>query len=143
MTQHLIHALLQIKTRIATGVTGTNLEPFFYGGDRLEERTECRMRSYISTESVVLTLICLADMLSTLVLVTLGYAAEQNPLMAACLQRGPATFVLVKALSFIPFVVTIEWYRRKKPVFARNAGRAAILSYLIVYIALTLRANWC
>lgn len=101
------------------------------------------MRSIISIESLVLTLICLADMLSTLILVTMGYAAEQNPLMAACLQQSPATFIFVKFMSFIPFIVTIEWYRRKKPVFARNAGRAAILSYLIVYVALTLRANWC
>jgi hypothetical protein len=95
----------------------------------------------MSPETAVLSLICLADMFSTLIMVSLGYAVEKNPLMAACLRHSLTTFVLFKTASFLPFIIAVEWYRRRKPIFARNAARAAIILYVITYVILTVRVN--
>jgi hypothetical protein len=95
----------------------------------------------ISIESIILALICLADMLSTLFFVSMGYAVEQNPIMAACLRHGPGIFILAKMASFIPFIACIEIYRRHKPTFSRNAARTAIILYLAIYVILTVRTN--
>ena len=99
------------------------------------------MKRSISSESIILTLICLADMFSTLFLVSAGAAGEQNPIMAACLRQGAWFFVLAKAASFMPFIVAIEWYRQQNPRFARVAARTAIALYVSVYIVLTARIN--
>ena len=99
------------------------------------------MKLRVCIESVVLVVICLADMLSTLYFVMRGMASEQNPLMAACITRSPALFVLVKMLSFVPFVIAIEWYRRRKPEFARTVCRCAIALYLLVFVVLTMGSN--
>lgn len=99
------------------------------------------MTRYISIESMILSLICLADMLSTLILVSMGHAVEQNPLMAACLKQSAMTFVIAKTASFLPFVVVVEWYRKKNPQFARSASRAAIVLYVCTYVIITARVN--
>ena len=95
------------------------------------------MRVNICTESIVLSVICLADMFSTLILVSMGIAVEHNPLMAACLRYSPVTFIFVKTASFIPFIIITENYRRKNPAFARMALRTAIFLYISVYVILT------
>ena len=95
----------------------------------------------VGIESLVLVAICLADMLATLWLVLHGMAVEQNPIMAACINCGPAVFVLVKTLSFVPFVIAVECYRRRNPGFARKACLCAIFLYLTVFAALTIGVN--
>ncbi|OFX17198.1 MAG: hypothetical protein A2Z18_08830 [Armatimonadetes bacterium RBG_16_58_9] len=99
------------------------------------------MKSRVSVESLILVAICIADMLTTLFLVLRGCAVEQNPLMAACMNHSPVTFVLVKTASFVPFVVAVELYRRKNPDFARMACRCAIVLYVAIFITLTLGTN--
>lgn len=99
------------------------------------------MRLRISLESWILVSICTADMLATLWFVLSGRATEQNPLMAACMNHSPWMFILVKMLSFVPFVVAVEWYRRRNPGFARAACRWAITAYVTVFVALTLGTN--
>ncbi len=99
------------------------------------------MKVRVCIESVVLVTMCLADMLFTLYCVMRGVATEQNPIMAACMSRSLALFVLVKMLSFVPFVVMIEWYRHRKPEFARSVCRCAIALYLIAFVALTAGSN--
>jgi len=99
------------------------------------------MKGRVCAESIVLSVICLADMFATLFLVSIGAAGEQNPLMSACLRQGPSIFVAAKVASFLPFVVATEWYRRRNPAFARSAARAAIVLYVSVYVMLTARAN--
>jgi hypothetical protein len=101
-----------------------------------------RLRLFISVESLILIGICTADMLATLYLVTRGVATEQNPLMAACIAHGPATFVLVKIASFVPFVIAVELYRRRNPGFARKTCLCAILLYLVTFCALTIGTNF-
>ena len=99
------------------------------------------MRPKVSIESLVLVAVCLADMFYTLYCVMKGYATEQNPLMAACINHSPVTFVLVKIVSFVPFVVAIEIYRRNRPEFARRACRYAIGLYVVTFAVLTLGVN--
>jgi len=99
------------------------------------------MARTITAESKILIAICLADMLSTVIAVLSGFAVEYNPLMAACIRRGIWVFIFVKLISFAPFILAVEYYRRKNPEFSRNACRSAIVLYIIVYIGLTIRAN--
>lgn len=96
----------------------------------------------ISSESAFLAAICLADMILTATLVQFRLAVEQNPLMAACLERGILTFVVVKLLSFVPFIIIAEIYRRKKPEFIRTATRCAIALYLFIYTTVLVRVNF-
>ncbi len=99
------------------------------------------MRVKLCIESLILIAICVADMLVTLYFVLHGAAIEQNPIMAACINHSPAMFVLVKLVSFVPFVVAVELYRRKNPGFARAVCRWAIGLYLATFIVLTLGTN--
>lgn len=99
------------------------------------------MRAKVSTDSLVLVAICLLDMFSTLFFVLKGIGVEQNPIMAVCMNHSPLTFVLVKLASFVPFVIAVELYRRKDPVFARFACRCAIVLYLVTFTVLTLKTN--
>lgn len=100
------------------------------------------MQLRVSRESMILVAICLADMFATLFFVLRGCAVEQNPIMAACLRQSPAAFVLVKLLSFVPFIIAVELYRRKNPSFAQLACRSAIVLYLVTFIGLTLGTNF-
>ncbi|MEN6582588.1 MAG: DUF5658 family protein [Armatimonadota bacterium] len=100
------------------------------------------MKYRVSIEALILVAICMADMLVTLYCVLAGIAVEQNPLMAACFDKSPGMFVVVKTLSFVPFVVAVELYRRKNPDFAKKACRCAILLYVLVFTALTLSINF-
>lgn len=99
------------------------------------------MRIRVSAESLILVAICMVDMLSTLYFVLRGVATEQNPLMAACFGHSPGMFVMVKMLSFVPFIVAIELYRRKNQEFALRACRCAIVLYLATYVTMTLGTN--
>lgn len=95
----------------------------------------------ISTESILLAAICMADMVLTIFLVQFRLAVEQNPLMAACLNKGVFAFVLVKMLSFAPFIILAEIHKRRNPTFVRFATRLAIALYLGVYAFIMIRVN--
>ena len=95
----------------------------------------------ISVESGVLMAICLADMFVTLYFVSRGMATEQNPIMAAFMNRSPALFVIAKIGSFVPFVVAVELYKKKNPDFALKACRCAIAAYVVVFSVLTFTTN--
>lgn len=99
------------------------------------------MKVRVGIESLVLVAICIADMLATLYLVLRGVAVEQNPLMAACIDCSPVVFVIVKTVSFVPFVIAVELYRRRNPGFARKACLCAIGLYLATFAALTVGAS--
>lgn len=99
------------------------------------------MKRLLSIESIILVLICTADMVSTLILTSRGAALEQNPIMAICLKHSAYAFIAVKLASFLPFVAVTEWYRRRNPSFARQASRAAILVYVLAYVFITAGVN--
>jgi hypothetical protein len=95
----------------------------------------------ISVESLVLTTVCLADMLSTMYFVAAGMAVEQNPIMAYFMNKGMPVFAAAKLLSFIPFIIAVEIYRRRNPEIAIKAVRFAIAAYVIVFVVCTLATN--
>ena len=101
------------------------------------------MKLEISIESLVLAAICIADMISTVVFVKLGWAYESNPFMAICIKHSIYTFMAVKLASLIPFIIVCEKYRKKNPTFVIAATRAAIALYLVGYIVLTTTRNIC
>lgn len=131
------------RTGVNTGMRGIVIEHILYVTPRrfvLREKID-RIRIGISIESLVLMFICTADMLSTLYFVSTGRATEQNPIMAACINHSSAMFVLVKILSFIPFVIAVELYRKKNPEFARKICIAAIALYVAIFTILTVAIN--
>src|SRR3569833_1400050 len=89
-------------------------------------------RRPVSVDTVILTLICLADLVSTLYLVSHGQAREGNPLMAQFLRSGSGTFVLAKLCTFVPAIVIGEWYRPRNPRLVSGAMWFAILAYVAV-----------
>lgn len=92
-------------------------------------------------ETLMLVVLCAADAFSTLFLVGRGLATEANPLMAWCLERGAAVFLMAKTASFAPFVALCEIYRRRNPVTGRLFIRVGFWAYLLAYLLLVLAVN--
>lgn len=92
-------------------------------------------------ESLVLAAVCLADLLSTLVLVGHQHASEGNPLMGYYLQLGIGVFILVKLMLVVLPVFILEWSKKFVPTFARRVVRIAIVAYVVVYAGLFLGVN--
>lgn len=90
----------------------------------------------LTRESLLLITICMADLITTLVLLKHDLAAEGNPLMAFYLTYGVGTFVMVKLTLVILPIFIAEWSRQYRPQFVRLMLRTAIAAYLGVYIAL-------
>ena len=71
-----------------------------------QERTKWELtawgRAWLAWDSLLLLLICTADMCSTLYWVHAGAASEANPWMAFCLHHGDAAFCAAKLVSFLP-----------------------------------------
>ena len=99
------------------------------------------MSKTLSTESMVLCGICLADLASTIFLVSYRGAIEGNPLMSYYLDHGIATFILAKLTLFAFPLFIIEWARRHRPKFAIMASRACIGLYLFAYISTVVQLN--
>lgn len=99
------------------------------------------MHPKISLETKILAAICTLDMAATAVLVHFHCATEFNPLMAACFERGIGVFILVKLMSFVPFLVIAERHRRRNPAFVQTALRCAIFLYTAVYTTVFLHVN--
>lgn len=90
-------------------------------------------RISIGWESIVLFLICTADMLSTLHWVHTHVATESNPWMALWLQHGDFAFCAVKMLSFMPFLLVAAYYRSRRPRLIRVSLRGTIALYTLIY----------
>lgn len=99
------------------------------------------MRVKVTNESIILAFICIADMLVTLYYVVSGLAIEANPVMAAAFDHSPQMFVIIKTLSFVPFIVAAELYYKHNPSFVKLISRAAIGVYLALYVVLTIGLN--
>ena len=90
---------------------------------------------------MVLLFICTLDMLTTLYFVTHGFAVEINPIMNAFFKISPLAFVAAKLISFIPFIIAIEMYKKHNARFTSIATRFTIVAYSIVYVVATVGAN--
>jgi hypothetical protein len=88
-----------------------------------------------------LPVVGLVDLLTTLVWLQAGCVVEANPIMAALLRVGLAPFLLVKLSTLVAYVVTMEWYARRRPEAARFFTQVTTLAYVTVYSASFLVVN--
>ena len=90
-------------------------------------------RRLFAWENVALTVICLADMISTLYWVHAGVAQEDNPIFAAWLPHGDFAFCTMKLLSFLPLILLATYYRPRRPRLIKVAMRATLFLYITMY----------
>ncbi len=95
----------------------------------------------LTKESKVLIVICLLDLISTLLLLSRGLAFEGNPLMSFYLRFGVWVFVVIKlGLVVLPIFIA-EWSLRYRPQFVRLMLRTAIAAYLGLYLVVFMSVN--
>ncbi len=85
-------------------------------------------------DSLLLFLICTADMASTLYWVHAGAASEANPWMSFCLTHGDAAFCAAKMASFLPLLAFAAFYRARRPRLIAISLRGTALLYVAVYV---------
>jgi hypothetical protein len=90
-------------------------------------------KMYIAVESLYLAVICLVDLMITVLLVANGQFIEGNPIMRFYLYKGPLHFVAVKMFLVLMPIAVGEWYRRRNPVLVRKTMRVVICAYVGVY----------
>lgn len=95
----------------------------------------------LSNESWAIILVCLADLLITLVLIDKGLAEEGNPLMHFYLGYGIGAFVLAKSVMVAAPVMIIEWGMRRRPRTVMALTRLGIAGYLGIYTLMFLTIN--
>jgi hypothetical protein len=92
------------------------------------------IKAMFAWDSLLLLLICVADMLSTLYFVHAGMATESNPLMAYWLKMGDGAFCAAKITSFLPLLFVAAYYRASRPKLVTFSLRIAIVLYLAIYL---------
>jgi len=92
------------------------------------------VKAMFAWDSVLLLLICVADMLSTLYFVHAGMATESNPLMAYWMKMGDWAFCAAKVASFLPLLFVAAYYRQSRPQLVSFSLRSAIVLYLAIYL---------
>lgn len=100
---------------------------------RLLFRGPIVLRRAAEKEAFILATICMADMFTTLLWVTLGYATEANHLLAWTFEIHPLTFVLVKSASCIPAVLMAPALARRHRRFTVWLLRVIIAVYILSY----------
>lgn len=86
----------------------------------------------------ILSAICLADLISTVVGIELGFFAEANPILAASMAyMGTAGIILQKILMNISSIVVLELAVRFSAISKKTIRlyyKAAIVSYIVFYL---------
>ncbi len=95
----------------------------------------------LSAESWTIIVVCVIDLVLTLVLIERGLAEEGNPLMQFYLGYGVWAFVLAKSVLVLAPVVIMEWGRLHRPRTVKLLARAGIASYLGIYAGMFLLIN--
>jgi hypothetical protein len=100
-----------------------------------------RWHRVLCAESWAIVLVCLADLFTTIALLTRGLAEEGNPIMRYYLEYGLLPFALAKLVLVIAPVVIIEWGRRHRPRTVKMLARAGVLVYLALYAGMFFTIN--
>ncbi len=87
----------------------------------------------LATESYIILVICLCDLVATIWLVATHRAIEGNPVMAFYLDRGWDVLIGAKLLLVVFPIFIAEWGRRYRPRFVRRMLRLTIAMYLGIY----------
>lgn len=88
----------------------------------------------ISVEALILLSFCVLDLTSSAWLFHRHLAIEANPLLRPFVEAGIGSFILVKALTFLPGIAYTEWLRRSRPAFALGLLRTAVVAYGVIYL---------
>ncbi|MFM7187770.1 MAG: DUF5658 family protein [Armatimonadota bacterium] len=91
------------------------------------------MRRAGEKESVVLGIICSADMLTTLYWVMTGQAEESNPVLGWTFAGHPVVFVITKCLACMPALILAPKLAQSHRIFTIWLLRAIIVVYVAVY----------
>ena len=97
--------------------------------------------AWLAWDSLLLFLICTADMCSTLYWVHAGAASEANPWMAFCLHHGDLAFCAAKFASFLPLLAFAAYYRPRRPRLIAVSLRGTAILYIAVYL-MAVGAQW-
>ncbi len=100
-----------------------------------------RWREWLCAESWAIILVCVADLLTTIALITRGLAEEGNPIMRFYLQYGLMPFALAKLVLVLAPVVIIEWGRRHRPQTVKRLARLGVAGYLSFYAVMFFTIN--
>ena len=92
------------------------------------------LKALVAWDSVLLLVICMADMLSTLYFVHAGMATESNPVMAYWMNISDGAFCAAKIVSFLPLLIVAAYYRESRPKLVIFSLRCAIVLYLTIYV---------
>jgi hypothetical protein len=84
-------------------------------------------------ESKIIAGLCVADLVSTIVLVRSQGATEANMVMRFYLQYGMLAFIGAKCMLFVPALMIAEWYRHHNPRLITGTLRLVILLYVGLY----------
>lgn len=97
--------------------------------------------AWLAWDSLLLFLICTADMCSTLYWVHTGAASEANPWMAFCLHHGDAAFCAAKMVSCLPLLAFAAYYRPRRPRLIAISLRGTVALYVGIYL-LAVGGQW-
>ena len=89
----------------------------------------------LARETLLLGLVCSADLLLTAILISTGRFTEANPILAHYLQYGLGAMCLVKLASYTVPLALAEWYRQYKPEFVTRLLRVTLFLYVAGYLA--------
>lgn len=92
-------------------------------------------------ETIVVAVLCLADLAATVALLHNGQATEGNPLMAYFLQFGLGAFCAAKLGFIVPPLLIAEWYRRYNDALVRGTLRFVAVAYALIYAGGVLLLN--
>jgi len=95
----------------------------------------------VRKESILLAIICMLDLLSTVVLIKLGIATEANPILGWYLAQGMGMFVAAKTFLSMAPIAGLEIVGWKYPRLAQFALRAGIAGYIAIYGLGSLQIN--
>jgi hypothetical protein len=87
----------------------------------------------VCRESLIVGALCLADLVSTIILIRHYGAIEANVVMRFYLQRGLVVFTGAKLFFFVPTLLIAEWCRRRNPRLITGALRLVIVLYVGLY----------
>ena len=99
----------------------------------VREPFESEDEPLITTEGVLLFLVCLLDMLSSAYLFHHNLAVEANPLLRPAAEAGMLAFVGLKLATFAPGILVLERLRQHRPRFIRALLRWGLAAYTGIY----------
>jgi hypothetical protein len=88
----------------------------------------------VARETLLLGLVCSADLALTAYLISTGLYTEANPLLAHYLEYGLGVMCVVKLFSYMVPLALAEWYRRYRPEFVTMLLRVTLGLYVTGYV---------